>query len=54
MKIMKYQNSPKFKIEVSTKPVDSTYEKYIQVTNFGEPIKATIITYPIMTVKLMD
>lgn len=54
LKVMESGNSPKFKIDVLFEPIDNTYERFIQVTNLGEPIKANIDTQAIMTVDLQD
>lgn len=54
LKVMENQNSPKFKISVSTEPIDNSYERYIQVNNLGEPVKANIDTHAIMTLQLHD
>lgn len=54
LKVMELGNSPKFKIDVLFEPIDNTYERFIQVTNLGAPIKANIDTQAIMTVELQD
>ena len=54
LKVMEYEISPKFKIDVLIEPVNDTYERYIQVTNLGNPIKTKIDTQAIMTVQVQD
>lgn len=52
LKVMESENAPKFKIDVLFEPVDNTYERYIQITNLGEPIKTSIDTQAIMALEL--
>lgn len=52
LKVMETEVAPKFKIDISKEPLDDTFERYIKVTNLGEPTNVDIDTKAIMTIQI--